>query len=86
MLYQRCQEAFNHLENALFTAPILAYPTAGCQFIVDTDASNVGIGGVLSKMQDGEERLISPFLKTLSKAITKGDRVSCLTFDLSFLS
>jgi len=65
---QKCQGAFDHLKNALCTAPILAYPRAGCQFIVDTDASNVGIGGVLSQMQDGEERVISYFSKTLSKA------------------
>jgi hypothetical protein len=45
-----------------------AYPQLEGKFIVDTDASNVGIGGVLSQVQDGQERVISYYSKTLSKA------------------
>jgi hypothetical protein len=33
--------------------PILAYPQTGERFIVDTYASNVGIGVVLSQVHDG---------------------------------
>jgi hypothetical protein len=36
----------------LCAAHILAYPQPGERFIVDTDASNFGIGGVLSQVQD----------------------------------
>ena len=53
-----CTEAFNQLKEALMTSPILAYPTREDPFIVDTDASDFGIGGVLSQVQDGEERVI----------------------------
>jgi hypothetical protein len=41
------------LKGALCADPILAYPKPGEKFIVDTDASNFGIGGVLSQVQEG---------------------------------
>jgi hypothetical protein len=37
-------------------------------FVVDTDVSNVGIGTVLSQIQDGQERVIAYYSKTLKKA------------------
>jgi hypothetical protein len=48
----KVETAFQTLKEALCTALILAYPQPGHRFIVDTDASNVGIGGVLSQVQD----------------------------------
>ncbi|GFX19508.1 retrovirus-related Pol polyprotein from transposon 412 [Trichonephila clavipes] len=44
-----CNNAFNKLKDALTSAPILAYPKIGKQFILDTDASHESIGAVLSK-------------------------------------
>ena len=41
------------------TSPILAYPNRFDPFILDTDASDFGVGGVLSQIQNGEERVIS---------------------------
>jgi hypothetical protein len=49
------ETAFQTLKGALCASPILAYPQPGERFIVDTDASNIGIGGVLSQVQDGKE-------------------------------
>jgi hypothetical protein len=49
------EAAFQKLKQALCTAPILPYPQPGQRFIVGTEASNVGIGGVLSRVQDGQE-------------------------------
>jgi hypothetical protein len=46
----------------------VCYPQPGERFIVDTYASNVGIGGVLSQVQDGQERVITYYSKTLNKA------------------
>ena len=43
-----CQEAFNELCKRLCSAPILAYPDFSRPFILDTDASDGGIGAVLS--------------------------------------
>jgi hypothetical protein len=40
----------------------------GEKLIIDTDASNIGYGGVISQMQDDSERVVSYFSKTLSKA------------------
>jgi hypothetical protein len=47
--------AFETLKKALCAAPILAYPQPGESFIMDKDTSNVGIGGVLSQVQNGQE-------------------------------
>jgi hypothetical protein len=44
------EAAFKTLKGALCTAAILASPQPGERFIMDTDASNVGIGGVLSQV------------------------------------
>jgi len=54
------QKSLEDLEIALTTAPVLAYPdfTSDEEFMVDTDASDYQIGGVLSQKQDGHERVI----------------------------
>jgi RNase H-like domain found in reverse transcriptase/Reverse transcriptase (RNA-dependent DNA polymerase)/Integrase zinc binding domain/Integrase core domain/gag-polyprotein putative aspartyl protease len=70
-----CQDSFDKLKELLCSAPILTYPTVGSKFIVDTDASNTGIGGVLSQIEHGEERVVAYFSKTLSKA----ERNYCVT-------
>ncbi|KAJ8404027.1 hypothetical protein AAFF_G00343770 [Aldrovandia affinis] len=49
-------QAFNALQTALITAPVLAYPDANRPFIMDTDASNVGVGTVLSQPNDSGEQ------------------------------
>ena len=60
-----CEAAFNELKDALMTAPVLAYPRSEGEFILDTDASDVGIGSVISQMQDGVERVIAYFSRSL---------------------
>ena len=69
------QQAFEQLKKALSEAPILSHPRTEGQFILDTDASNEGIGAVLSQVQDGEERVIAFGSKTLSKT----ERNYCIT-------
>ena len=49
------QAAFERLRNSLVEDVILAYPRFDEPFIVATDASNVGIGGVLSQIINGKE-------------------------------
>ncbi|UYV71059.1 K02A2.6-like [Cordylochernes scorpioides] len=70
-----CQRAMEKLKEMLVAAPILAYPRPRDSFILDTDASNTGIGGVLSQVQEGSERVIAYFSKTLSKP----ERNYCVT-------
>jgi hypothetical protein len=62
------EAAFQTLKGALCAAPILAYPQPGERFIVDTDASNIRIGGVLFQVQDRQEHVIAYYSKTLNKA------------------
>jgi hypothetical protein len=45
------------IKTALTTTPVLTYLDDNSKFILDTDASNTGIGVVLSQIQNGEERI-----------------------------
>ena len=64
---KECQQAFEILKDKLISAPILAYPDQDERFILDTDASAHAISGVLSQVQNGQERVIAYGSKTLSK-------------------
>jgi hypothetical protein len=50
-------------------------PQPGERFFVNTDTSNVGIREALSQVQDGQERVIAYYSKTLNKA----ERNKCVT-------
>ena len=63
-----CEEAFRKIKRHLSNAPILAFPRLDVPFILDTDASDSGLGAVLSQVQDGEERVIAYAARALSKA------------------
>ena len=62
------QDAFDHLRTCLITRPILAYPNFKLPFIVFTDASNVGLGAVLSQIQNGKEKVIAYASRHLNQA------------------
>ena len=53
-----CQKAFDTLRTNLVNPPILAYPNMSHSFIVTTDASNTGLGYILSQEINGKERVI----------------------------
>ena len=44
---EECENSFRLLKQTLVTAPVLAYPDPTLSFILDVDACNVGLGGVL---------------------------------------
>ena len=70
-----CATAFLRLRDALVRAPILAFPTESGDYMLDTDASNFGLGGVLSQIQNGQERVIA----YCSRALRPSQRRYCTT-------
>ena len=52
------EKAWNALKEALAKQPVLAQPTSTRSFVVETDASNVGLGAVLS--QPDENNVLRP--------------------------
>ena len=54
------ESSFNDMKICLTTSPILGFPQEnGDPLICDTDASGFAIGGILSQVQVGEERVIT---------------------------
>lgn len=73
---QECQCSFEVLKAKLTTAPVLAYPDYSKPFLLDTDASDVGIGAVLSQKDDeGQERVVA----FASRSLSKTERKYCVT-------
>ena len=64
----QCEQAFKELKQHLTSAPILTLPDFSKQFVLDTDASDVGIGGILlQKKADDSECVIGYASRVLSK-------------------
>ncbi|GBO11509.1 Retrovirus-related Pol polyprotein from transposon 297 [Araneus ventricosus] len=72
---EECEKSFNSLKQALTTSPVLTYPRTDKEFILDTDASNEGIGAVLSQKFGTEECVLAYF----SKSLGKPERNYCVT-------
>ena len=66
------RRALQAIKTAFRNAPILAHPSSNDRdiFVLDTDASLDGMGGVLSQIQDGRERAIC----FASRIFTKAER------------
>ena len=69
------EAAWMELKHKLTSTPVLAYPDRNSTFVLDTDASDCGIGAVLSQEIDGDERVISYG----SQVLTKQERRYCVT-------
>ena len=61
------QLAFDKLKMALTTAPVLGYADYTQPFVLETDASNDGLGAVLSQVQDGRTKVIAYASRGLRK-------------------
>ena len=72
---EECQQAFEKLKQNLISSPILSFPTVDGEFILDTDASNHGLGAVLSQIQDGKEKVLAYY----SRVFNKAERNYCVT-------
>ena len=71
-----CQHSFESIKKALVSANVMGYPLneAG-EFVLDVDASDIGIGGILHQVQDGRERVIA----YASRALNKAEKNYCIT-------
>lgn len=69
------QLAFEQVKRALSSPPVLSFPQGEGSFTLDIDASNHGIGAVLSQQQGEEEKVIVYFSRVFSKA----ERNYCVT-------
>ena len=86
-----CATAFTGLRDALVRAPILSFPTEDGDYILDTDASNFGLGGVLSQIQDNVERLIAYCSRALRPSqgkycTTKREMLAAVSMCIQFCS
>lgn len=85
-----CEEVFHQLKDNLITAPVLAYPDPQKSFVLDTDASDFGIGAVLSQEgEGGVERVVAYVSRTLTKeerkyAASKKELLSMVCFTKHF--
>ena len=65
------EEAFGRVKEALTSSPVLRAPDFSCPFLLQTDASDTGLGAVLSQVQEGEEHPIIYISRKLSPAERK---------------
>ena len=71
---EECQGSFENLKQLLTLTPILAYPNLTDEFCLDTDAFDYAIGAVLSQKQNGKERVVAYFSRTLTRS---GKKLLC---------
>ncbi len=62
------EEAFQRVIEALTSAPVLRAPDFSCPFPLQTDASDTGLGAVLSQIQEGEEHPVIYISRKLTPA------------------
>lgn len=62
------ESSFVRIKELLVSAPILTQPDFSKPFIIQSDASNTGLGGCLTQEIDGEERVIAYASRSLSRA------------------
>ena len=82
---EAAHQAFERLKVALSSAPLLSFPLPSGDYVLDTDASDVGVGAVLSQVQDGVERVIAFSSKKLNKqqrryCVTRRELLAVVTF------
>ena len=86
-----CSTTFSVLRASLMHTPILAFPTETRQYILDTDASNFGLGRVLSQIQNDVERVVAYCSRTLRPSqrrycTTKREMLAAVAMCIQFRS
>ncbi|KAK3715036.1 hypothetical protein QZH41_002685 [Actinostola sp. cb2023] len=77
-----CQKAFDTLKEKLTSPPVLGYVDFSKPFIVETDASNEGLGAVLSQEQDGQRRVIAYASRRLASTERNPTNYSSMKLEL----
>ena len=72
---EECERAFQELKKKLCSSPVLQSPDFKRRFLVQVDASGVGIGAVLAQGEPGEER---PVLYLSRKLLPRETRYSTI--------
>ncbi len=62
------EEAFRNVKTALTSEPVLRAPDFSCPFLLLTDASDTGLGAVLSQVQESEEHPVLYISRKLTPA------------------
>ena len=62
------QENFEKIKALIQQSPVLATPRSTGVYTIEVDSSRIATGGALYQMQDGENRLLAYFSKTLPRA------------------
>ena len=63
---KECEQAFKNLKDCLCSDPVLQSPNFNKQFILQTDASNHGVGAVLSQCdEEGQEHPVAYYSRRL---------------------
>ncbi|KAL5503667.1 hypothetical protein EMCRGX_G010652 [Ephydatia muelleri] len=86
-----CAEAFGKLKALLVSAPMLIILDFSNDIILDTDASDYGLGAVLSQVVNGCERVVAYASRILNKAerkysVTRKELLAVVTFAKHFRS
>lgn len=68
---EQADKAFSELKNKLVSAPVLASPDFSKQFVIQCDASDVGLGAVLTQNLDNDGERVIAFA---SRALTRSER------------
>lgn len=77
-----CSQAFELLRDKLTSAPLLGYADFKLPFVVETDASNLGLGAVLYQVQGGKKRVIAYASRRLRGAERNDKNYSSMKLEL----
>ncbi len=74
-----CEQAFLALKKAPVQPPMLAYPTRDGQFVLSTDASDMGMSAVLEQEQEEGGQVVKRIIAYASKTLNASQRRYCTT-------